>query len=82
MKTVQLKKRDLKVEQYKQNRMFGTNQKRLYETTDGVHMNSNEVPNAGDCLEFWNGVWGKQPGHNVNAEWLNKLEKDLKDIEN
>ena len=76
-----IKRYEDRTEQYKQNRMFETNQKRLYEIIDGVHRNNNETPNAGECLEFWSGIWSKPANHNVDAEWLKKMEKNLKNVE-
>ena len=83
MKTIQyrIKRYKDRTEQYKQNRIFETNQKRLYEIIDSVHRINEEAPNAGDCLEFWSGIWSKPANHNANAEWLTKLEKKLKNVE-
>ena len=83
MKAIQykIKRYEDKTEQYKQNRIFETNQKRLYEIIDGLHRNNEEAPNAGDCLEFWSGIWSKPANHNADAEWLTKLEKKLENVE-
>ena len=76
-----IKRYEDRTEQYKQNGIFETNQKRLYEIIDDVHRNSDEILNDGECLEFWSGIWSKPANHNVDAEWLKKLEKDMKIIE-
>lgn len=57
MNTVQLKikRYEGRIEQYRQNRMLGTNQK----ITDGVHRTSDKVRDSGECLEFWSGIWSK-----------------------
>ena len=83
MKTIQyrIKRYKDRTEQYKQNRIFETNQKRLYEIIDSVHRINEEAPNAGDCLEFSSGIWSKPANHNADAEWLTKLEKKLKNVE-
>ena len=83
MKAIQykIKRYEDRTEQYKKNRMFETNQKRLYEIVDGVHRNNEEAPNSGDCLEFWSGIWSKPVNHNADAEWLKKLEKMLNNVE-
>ena len=70
-----------RIEQYKQSRMFVANQRKLYQIIDGVQRNNVQSPEVGESLEFWSGIWSNPTKHNVNAEWLTKLDKDLKGIE-
>ena len=72
---------ECRTEQYKENRMFEANQRRLYQIIDGIQWNNVQSPEAAESIEFWSGIWSKPTSHNVDTEWLKKLEKDLKDIE-
>ena len=83
IKALQLKIRryECRTEQYKQNRMFEANQRSLYQIIDGTHWNIVQSPEAEESLEFWSGIWSNPTNHNVDTEWLEKLENDLKDIE-
>ncbi len=45
--------------QYRQNRLFESNQKRLFEEIEGLEWDENIVPNATESEEFWQGIWGK-----------------------
>lgn len=38
------------------------------------------ISKANESKNFWSGLWNCQVEHNVNAEWLNDIESDLKDI--
>ena len=83
LKAVQqtIRRYECRTEQYKQTRMFEANQRRLYQIIDDVQWNNVQSPEAEESLEFWTGIWSNPTSHNVDTEWLKKLEKDLKDIE-
>ena len=51
-KTAKMKRYDERVNQYKINRMFVKNQKRVYQLMDGVRNINNEKPNAEECKQF------------------------------
>ena len=38
------------------------------------------IPNAKKSKNFWSGLWDCQVEYNDNAEWLNDIESDLRDI--
>ena len=38
------------------------------------------IPNANKSKNFWSGLWDCQVEYNDNAEWLNDIESDLRDI--
>ena len=67
--------------QYCQDRMFETNQKRLFEEMEGIERNNDFIPDAEESRELWNGIWVKRVKHNENAEWLKQLERDLNYVE-
>ena len=51
-KTTRLKRYEERVNQYKINRMFVQNQKRVYQQMDGIRNVNNEKPNAEECNNF------------------------------
>ena len=51
-KTAKMKRYEERVNQYKINRMFVKNQKRVYQLMDGVRNINNEKPNAEECKQF------------------------------
>ena len=76
-----LKRYEDRQNQYRQNRMFETNQKRLFEEMEGIERNNDFIPDAEESRELWNRIWGKRVKHNDNAEWLKQLEGDLNYVE-
>ena len=77
-KAAKLKRYEERVHQYKINRMFVQNQKRVYQQMDGIININNEKPNAGESKQFWGSIWDNEKEHERNAEWLRELrvEKD------
>ena len=77
-KTANLKRYEERVNQYKINRMFVQNQKRVYQQIDGVGNINNEKSNAEQSKQFWSSIWDNEKKHARNAEWLRELraEKD------
>ena len=55
-KTVKLKRYEDRVNQYKNNRMFVQNQKRVYQQRDGIRIINNEKPNAEESKQFWSDI--------------------------
>ena len=51
-KTAKLKRYEERVNQYKINRMFVQNQKRVYQQMDGIRNINNEKPNAEESKQF------------------------------
>ena len=74
-KTAKLKRYEERVNQYKINRMFVQNQKRVYQQMDGIRNINNEKPNAEDSKQFWSKIWDNKKEHERNAEWLRDYEQ-------
>ena len=64
-----------RVKQYRQNRLFISNQKRFYQEINGNTAAEKLIPDAQESHDFWSEIWGKEEKHNLNADWL----KDLKE---
>ena len=75
-KTVKLKRYEERVNQYKINRMFVQNQKRVYQQMDGIRNINNEKPNAEESKQFWSNIWDNEKEHERNAEWLMELRAE------
>ena len=64
-----------RVKQYRQNRLFISDQKRFYQEINGNTAAEKLIPNAQESQDFWSEIWGKEEKHSLNADWL----KDLKE---
>ena len=66
--------------QFRQNRLFLSNQKRLFEEIEGKVRHEVVVPDAEESKKFWSGIWDVPVEHNEHAEWLKKLENHTGDV--
>ena len=55
-KTAKLKRYEERVNQYKINRMFVQNQKRVYQQMDGIRNINNRKPNVEESKQFWSSI--------------------------
>ena len=65
-----------RIKQYKQNRLFTIDQKKLFAELNRKTKESNEIPDADQSRVLWSGLWSESKKHNRNAEWLKKLKEE------
>ena len=73
-KRAKVKRYEQRLKQYSQNRLFSTDQKKLYQQLNGEFRKERVIPDAEESIKFWKGIWSVEKFHNRDAEWL----KDLK----
>ena len=71
-----LERYDNRTEQYRQNRLFESNQKKLFDELDGVERET-VVLDAEGSTRFKNNIWGKPVKHKEDPEWLRNVEEEL-----
>ena len=64
-------------EQFRQNRMFLTDQGKVYKELDGRNKTEVIIPDAEEAKKFWTDIWGTPVDHNGSAEWLENVKIDL-----
>ena len=62
-----------RVKQYRQNKLFETNQRRLYQELNGENTSETVATDAEQSKEFWSRIWEDPVTHNVSAEWLKDI---------
>ena len=64
--------------QYKINRMFVQNQKRVCRQMDGIKNINNEKSNAEESKQFWSNIWDNEREHERSTDCLKEIrgEKD------
>ena len=60
---------------YQQNKLFQTNQKRLFSQLRGEN-NQQEPPEAETSKRLWEGIWGSPVTHNKQAVWLQEIKTE------
>ena len=73
-KVVEIERYNERVQQYKQNRLFTIDQKKLFAESNRKTKESNEIPDADQSRVFWSGIWSESKRQNRNAEWLKRLK--------
>ena len=68
-KSAKVKRYQQRIEQFRQNRIFDLDQKKIYTELNKNGIRSNDVPNAEECTKFWSNIWGVRKEHNRKAEW-------------
>ena len=68
-KSAKVKRYQQRIEQFRQNRIFDLDQKKIYTELNKNGIRSNNVPNAEECTKFWSNIWGVRKEHNRKAEW-------------
>ena len=77
-KNAKVKRYVQRIEQFRQNRIFDLNQKKIYAELNRNQIRSNDVPNAEECTKFWGDILGVRKEHNREAAWLKDLKRDSK----
>ena len=75
-KSTKVKRYQQRIEQFRQNRIFDRDQKKIYTELNRNGIRSNDAPNAEECTKFWAEIWGVRKQHNRRAEWLKDLKRE------
>ena len=73
-KAAKMKRYEGRINQFRQNKLFQNNQKRLFEELEGNKRNVNIMPDAEKSRKFWSDIWSKEEAHNENAMWIKDVE--------
>ena len=77
-KAAKISRYEERIEQYKQNRMFNIDQKRVNKELNGEVSNERVIPDAGESKRFWKEIWHNTKEHNKEVEWLKDLKREKK----
>ena len=63
-----------RVDNYRQNRLFGNNQRQFYRELDQKEERcDDDQPVAEDSKQFWGNIWSQSADHKKDAKWLQDL---------
>ena len=77
-KSAKVKRYEQRIEQFRQNRIFYLDQKKIYAELNGNKIRSKDVANAEECTKFFGDISGVRKEHNREAEWLKDLKRESK----
>ena len=78
-KSAKVKRYEQRIEQFRQNRIFDRDQKKIYAELNRNWIRSNDVPNAEEYAKFWSDIWGVRKEYNKEVEWL-KREREREKV--
>ena len=78
-KAEKLRRYEQRVQQYRKNRMFEYDQKKLYKELDGDSSgtDTNGIPDAEESCNIWSNIWDNPIEHNRDADWLTDVRDEL-----
>ena len=76
-KSAKVRRYQQRIEQFRQNRIFYFEQKKMYAEFNGYGLRLSDVPNAEETKIFWGDIWSVGKGHNREAEWLKDIKNEL-----
>ena len=81
-KAAKISRYEQRIQQYRINRLFRVDQKKVYNEFNGQTGSSNEdIPNAEESRTFWSGKWSLEKEHNKEADWLSDLKEEMVKLE-
>ena len=75
-KVFKLKRYEQRIDQFRINRLFQQEQKKVYQEFNGEKKGDNAVPDSEESKKFWSNIWSKNEDHNSEAEWLKELKSE------
>ena len=67
-----------RVDSYRQNRLFETNQRQFYRELDHEkERGDNDQPVAEESKQFWGSIWSPSADHKKDAKWLQDLQIEV-----
>ena len=79
-KTAKIKKYDQRIAQYRQNRMFRTDQKKFYQELNGDFWQKGLITDAEESKKFWGDTWNVEKEHKADAEWFTDIKNERKPV--
>ena len=79
-KAAKIDRYEKRINQFRINRMFSSNQKRVFVELNDEVIKENTVPNADESRTFWSEIWDNPVEHNHDAEWLREIETESKGV--
>jgi hypothetical protein len=64
--------------QFRQNRLFQTNQRLLYSQLECQSKDTQATPDSEESKTFWSSIWSTSAQYNTSAKWLNNIDKHVK----
>ena len=75
-KSAKIKRYEQRTTQFRQNRMFYIDQKKIYTELNNGGKKSSDVPDAENSRRFWSDIWSTNKQHNKEAQLLKEMQNE------
>ncbi len=79
-KAAKIKRYGDRITQFRQNRMFAVEQKKVYKELNREASGESVIPDAEESKKFWSEIWSIEKGHNRQADWLQDLKREQNNV--
>ena len=80
-KAAKIKRYTRRCENFKQNRLFQTNQRQFYRnlnsSSEAGATSAHQEMDKDKCLKFWKDLWTDEATHNEDAPWISEIREEL-----
>ena len=76
-KSAKVRRYQQRIDEFRQNRIFDFDQKKMYAELNGDGIRPSDVLNTEESKRFWGDIWSVGKGHNREAEWLKDIKIEL-----
>ena len=81
-KAAKISRYEQRTEQYRINRLFDKDQKKVYNEFNGQNGSSDgQISNAEESKVFWSEIWSAEKKHNQDADWLLEVKQEIGNME-
>ena len=77
-KSAKIKRYNQRINQFRQDRTFSVDQKKVYKELNGGEARTNEVPDDEESRRSWGAIWTMEMEHNKDAKWLPEFKDEVK----
>ena len=75
---VKIRRYQGRLDSYRQNRLFGNNQRQFYRELDQEkERGDDDQPVAAESKQFWGNIWSQSVDHKKDAKWLRDLRNEV-----
>ena len=76
-KSAKVRRYQQRIEEFRQNRIFDFDQKKMYAEFNGDGVRPSDVLNAEESKRFWGDIWSVRKRHIREAEWMKDIKIEL-----
>ena len=78
-KSATIERFEARAKAVRQNKLFNTNQRKLYEQLRNVGHEESTIQKAEPTKKYWENIWSNPVSHRKNTKWVQEVKNDERD---